>query len=67
MVLAELLRNKKIASATHNMYAFRIFNENTQTWSQDCQDDGETHAGGRLLHLLQVHILMYSYSYLNKI
>lgn len=21
---------------------------------QDCNDDGETHAGGRLLHLLQI-------------
>lgn len=57
MILDELYQNKKIASATHNMYAYRIFKTETKTWFQDCDDDGETHAGSRLLHLLQVCLL----------
>ena len=51
--MRKLLENKKIANATHNMLAYRI-----QTGSgvvyQGCDDDGETHAGSRMLHLLQV-------------
>jgi len=54
LVLNELKKSKKIATATHNMYAYRIFQEESKSWQQDCDDDGETHAGGRLLHLLQI-------------
>ncbi|XP_046905364.1 protein IMPACT isoform X2 [Hypomesus transpacificus] len=54
MVLNKLYENKKIASATHNIYAYRIYCEDKQTYLQDCDDDGETAAGGRLLHLLQI-------------
>ncbi|XP_036378512.1 protein IMPACT isoform X1 [Megalops cyprinoides] len=54
MVLDKLYENKKIASATHNIYAYRIYCEDRQTFMQDCEDDGETAAGGRLLHLLQI-------------
>lgn len=50
----ELYENKKIAAATHNMYAYRLWNEGRNSFLQDCDDDGETHAGSRLLHLLQV-------------
>ncbi|XP_023218130.1 protein IMPACT-like isoform X2 [Centruroides sculpturatus] len=51
--LLKLKENRKIASATHNIYAYRI--QNTEnTLIQDCEDDGETHAGSRLLHLLQI-------------
>ncbi|XP_072569514.1 protein IMPACT isoform X2 [Paramormyrops kingsleyae] len=53
-VLDALYENKKIASATHNIYAYRIFCEDRQTFLQDCEDDGETAAGGRLLHLMQI-------------
>jgi hypothetical protein len=53
-VVARLLENKKIASATHNMYAYRIFNAAKGQYIQDCDDDGETHAGSRLLHLMQI-------------
>ncbi|XP_035758910.1 protein IMPACT [Egretta garzetta] len=52
-VLEKLYENKKIASATHNIYAYRIYCEDKQTFLQDCEDDGETAAGGRLLHLMQ--------------
>ncbi|XP_034231607.1 protein IMPACT-like [Thrips palmi] len=54
IVLSTLMENKKIANATHNMYAYRIFREDTKSFSQDCDDDGETQAGSRLLHLLQI-------------
>ncbi|NP_001290832.1 protein IMPACT [Esox lucius] len=54
MVLDRLYENKKIASATHNIYAHRIYCEDKQSFLQDCEDDGETAAGGRLLHLLQI-------------
>lgn len=52
-VISTLLTNKKIAQATHNISAYRI--ERTPGYYlQDCDDDGETAAGGRLLHLLQM-------------
>jgi len=54
IVLAKLYQNKKVAQASHNIYAFRIFNEERQNWLQDCEDDGEDAAGGRLLHLLEI-------------
>ncbi|KAM5136521.1 protein IMPACT isoform 1-T1 [Callospermophilus lateralis] len=80
MVLAKLYENKKIASATHNIYAYScgaffrllytqlldavsssswhvrkgIYCEDKQTFLQDCEDDGETAAGGRLLHLMEI-------------
>ncbi|KAJ9592784.1 hypothetical protein L9F63_015562, partial [Diploptera punctata] len=52
-VLNNLKENRKIANATHNISAYRIYKEDTKTYLQDCDDDGETQAGGRLLHLLQ--------------
>ncbi|KAI1262550.1 RWD repeat domain-containing protein [Xylariaceae sp. FL1019] len=48
-----LASDKKIRSATHNMTAWRIRGPNG-TQFQDCDDDGETAAGGRLLHLMQL-------------
>ncbi|XP_023715570.1 protein IMPACT isoform X2 [Cryptotermes secundus] len=53
-VLEDLYENKKIAHATHNMYAYRIWKQDTKCFVQDCNDDGETRAGSRLLHLLQI-------------
>jgi len=53
-VLSKLYENKKIAHATHNIYAYRIFSEEKQSWLCDCEDDGEDAAGGRLLHLLEI-------------
>lgn len=56
--------NKRVATATHNITAWRIKQKATTTVSaqaetpeitiQDCDDDGETAAGGRLLHLMQL-------------
>ncbi|KAM3962180.1 protein IMPACT-B [Aphomia sociella] len=54
-VLTKLKENKKIMNATHNMYAYRFEKTNGKTVTvQDCDDDGEAHAGGRMLHLLQI-------------
>lgn len=53
--LAHLLStNKKVAAATHNIVAWRMRNPETGVTIQDCDDDGETAAGGRLLHLVQL-------------
>ncbi|KAL4753212.1 hypothetical protein BDW72DRAFT_169563 [Aspergillus terricola var. indicus] len=64
-----LASDKKVASATHNISAWRIKQQSkapggsnsseggkgssTEMIIQDCDDDGETAAGGRLLHLMQ--------------
>ncbi|RKP07954.1 ribosomal protein S5 domain 2-type protein, partial [Thamnocephalis sphaerospora] len=52
-VLDTLLMDRKIARATHNILAYRIV-LSSGALLQDCDDDGETAAGGRLLHLLQI-------------
>ncbi|XP_071957504.1 protein IMPACT-B-like isoform X2 [Antedon mediterranea] len=53
-VIKKLYENRKIANASHNIVAYRIFCEDRGTFIQDCDDDGETAAGGRVLHLLQI-------------
>ncbi|CZR69553.1 related to YIH1 Piecemeal microautophagy of the nucleus (PMN) [Phialocephala subalpina] len=45
--------DKKVRSATHNITAWRIKGEGGATF-QDCDDDGEAAAGGRVLHLMQL-------------
>ncbi|KAG2436931.1 hypothetical protein HXX76_006450 [Chlamydomonas incerta] len=64
-VMDALLSISKVRAATHNIMAYRIHNPPTAaaavagagggvgSFVQDCDDDGETAAGGRLLHLLQ--------------
>ncbi|KSA01085.1 uncharacterized protein AC631_03153 [Debaryomyces fabryi] len=51
-----LVTDKKIAKAAHNISSWRIKKENGIQY-QDCDDDGETAAGGRVLHLLSVRII----------
>jgi len=53
-VIHKLMENGKIARAAHNMYAYRIQTGDQGVLLQDCEDDGEDAAGGRMLHLLQV-------------
>ncbi|KAF2462780.1 UPF0029-domain-containing protein [Lindgomyces ingoldianus] len=48
-----LATDKKAARATHNITAWRIRGLNDTSY-QDCDDDGETAAGGRILHLMQL-------------
>ena len=47
------MENTKIARATHNILAFRVTTPSGNVLS-DCDDDGESAAGGRLLHLLSI-------------
>ena len=54
-----LSTDKRVGKATHNITAYRIRSPSSSAVTaeitfQDCEDDGETAAGGRLLHLLQV-------------
>ncbi|KAF2363904.1 Impact N-terminal [Trinorchestia longiramus] len=53
VVLSRLKENRKIATATHNIYAYRITLPGA-VLAQDCEDDGETKAGSRMLHLMGV-------------
>lgn len=48
-----LATDRRAAKATHNITAWRI-RGGGETVYQDCDDDGETAAGGRLLHLMQI-------------
>ncbi|CAG9856116.1 unnamed protein product [Phyllotreta striolata] len=50
--MEELLENRKIANATHNISAYRILLPNNVVL-QDCDDDGENKASSRVLELLQ--------------
>ena len=50
-----LATNKKVASATHNIKAWRIQSAGPgSSLIQDYDDDGETAAGSRMLHLMQL-------------
>lgn len=48
-----LATDRKVAKATHNMTAWRIRGADGTSF-QDCDDDGETAAGTRILHLMQM-------------
>ncbi|XP_002165018.3 protein IMPACT-B [Hydra vulgaris] len=52
--LSQLKRNRKVSQATHNIVAYRVCGINEGSYIQDYADDGEIHAGARLLHLLQI-------------
>ncbi|KAG5925348.1 hypothetical protein E4U53_003338 [Claviceps sorghi] len=60
-LVRRLVADRKIGGATHNITAWRIRSDEgagagagAGLQFQDCDDDGETAAGGRLLHLMQV-------------
>jgi len=50
-VLAQLFQNRSIASAEHNIYAYRT--GNGPNIKESCSDDGEHGAGHRLLKMLR--------------
>ena len=55
LVLSELLRDRRVARATHPaIHAWVCRAQEGGVVLRDCQDDGETAAGGRLAHLLDV-------------
>jgi len=51
-ILDKLRETRKIQNATHIIYAYRI-RKDSKSWYENSDDDGETRAGPRLLHLLQ--------------
>ncbi len=52
-VLDILMRDSRIARATHNIQAYRFVDPQTGALISDNDDDGEDAAGGRLAQLLQ--------------
>jgi len=52
-VMSLLCKKNKIAKATHNIYAFRILNHDSEVQIQGKNDDGESGAGAKLLELLE--------------
>ena len=48
-----LLSNNKIKKATRNVFAYRFFDEKSNTIVEDYDDDGEHYAGTRILGFLQ--------------
>jgi hypothetical protein len=53
MVESYLKSDKKISKATHNITAYRFWDLASQKVREEYNDDGESMAGKRLLHLLQ--------------
>jgi hypothetical protein len=49
-----LFLDRKVKRATHNMYAYRVFDVKKQAQVNDNDDDGENAAGGKLAELLAV-------------
>lgn len=50
----ELLSDKKVAAATHNIMAYRFVDPVTGVVYHDCDDDGECAAGGRLAEMVRL-------------
>lgn len=48
----QLMEDKKLQRSAHAMRAYRI--KKGDVMYQDCDDDGETAAGGRMLHLITI-------------
>ncbi|CAG0918730.1 unnamed protein product [Notodromas monacha] len=53
-VVEQLLAFRQIQAATHNVRAYRFYCPEKRVIHQDCDDDGESQAGSRLLHLLKM-------------
>jgi hypothetical protein len=50
----KLLLDRKIARATHNIFAYRFVDESSGIVHHDCDDDGENAAGGRLAETIRL-------------
>jgi putative IMPACT (imprinted ancient) family translation regulator len=50
----QVLRDKKVARATHNIMAYRFTDKSTGICHHDCDDDGETAAAGRIGEMLRL-------------
>ena len=53
-VMSQLLEDNHIARATHNMMAYRFFDDAAGVWRSDNDEDGEDAAGGRMSMLLEM-------------
>jgi hypothetical protein len=53
-VMHQLLQDRKLQKATHNIMAYRFFDEAKNCLVQDNDEDGENAAGGRLAEMLQL-------------
>ncbi|KAK8805428.1 hypothetical protein WA158_002084 [Blastocystis sp. Blastoise] len=53
-VIASLKEDNRILRATHNMWAYRIWDSNNNILYQDCDDDGEAMAGGKMSNLMSI-------------
>jgi len=53
LVVEELMKNKKIRNATHNMYAYRL-DLPGKPMAEGREDDGENGGGDKILYILQV-------------
>ncbi|KAL3916744.1 MAG: hypothetical protein SGPRY_006690, partial [Prymnesium sp.] len=53
-MLRELLQDKRIARATHNMFAYRFWDEQLGAQVADNDDDGEASSGQKLASLLDL-------------
>lgn len=51
---AELLSDKRIAKATHNIFAYRFTCSKSGAVYHDCDDDGESAAGAKLAEVLRL-------------
>lgn len=51
---SELLSDKRIARATHNIFAYRFTCAKTGAIYHDCDDDGESAAGAKLAEVLRL-------------
>lgn len=49
-----VVTDKRFRDATHNIFAYRFADESTGVIHHDCDDDGETAAGGRLAEMIRL-------------
>ena len=54
MFRALVTSSKTCARATHNIFAYRFYDCTTGVLNHDCDDDGESAAGGRLSEMLRI-------------
>ncbi|KAI3385019.1 hypothetical protein SNEBB_003193 [Seison nebaliae] len=50
----KLMENNKVVGATHNILAYIIEEEGKESLLMDSDNDGETHAGDRMLHMMKL-------------
>jgi len=54
LVLAHLLEDRKIARATHNIMAYRVYDDEKEIQYKDNDDDGETAAASKMAEMMHL-------------